>query len=222
MPAAQYPNLVGDPYAGQNSFQWLNPAAFQRPQDGSYGNLGRNALRLPGVRNVDVNAREELQLHGNREAARSAARSSTCSIIPRSGASTPDSAVTTPAAASPPARRISAKRTTIAMPELFSWLSDSASDPGGYPKPTNPAASRQRGFLLRCRPDPSHHLPGAYPKVMVTEKLRAGSSVRMSPAAGALLAVDAGATPTMLWEFARLLMPNRNLVPRSHESPLTV
>ena len=51
-----YPNLVGDPYAGQNSFQWLNPAAFQRPQDGSYGNLGRNALRLPGVRNVDVNA----------------------------------------------------------------------------------------------------------------------------------------------------------------------
>lgn len=50
-----YPNLVGDPYAGQNKFQWLNPAAFARPADGSYGNLGRNALRLPGVRNVDIN-----------------------------------------------------------------------------------------------------------------------------------------------------------------------
>ena len=51
----QYPDLVGDPYAGTNSFQWLNPAAFARPADGSYGNLGRNRLRLPGVRNVDVN-----------------------------------------------------------------------------------------------------------------------------------------------------------------------
>ena len=51
---SQYPNLVGDPYAGGNSFQWLNPAAFQRPADGQYGTLGRNALRLPGVRNVDA------------------------------------------------------------------------------------------------------------------------------------------------------------------------
>jgi hypothetical protein len=52
---SQYPNLVGDPYSGQNNFQWLNPAAFARPADGSFGNLGRNALRLPAVRNVDVN-----------------------------------------------------------------------------------------------------------------------------------------------------------------------
>jgi len=49
-----YPNLSGDAYAGQNSFQWLNPAAFTRPADGTYGNLGRNALRLPGVRNIDM------------------------------------------------------------------------------------------------------------------------------------------------------------------------
>ncbi len=52
---SQYPNLTGDPYAGQNSFQWLNPAAFTRPADGTYGNLGRNALRMPGIRNMDVN-----------------------------------------------------------------------------------------------------------------------------------------------------------------------
>ena len=51
---SQYPNLVGDPYANTNSFQWLNPAAFQRPADGQYGTLGRNALRLPGIRNVDA------------------------------------------------------------------------------------------------------------------------------------------------------------------------
>jgi len=51
----QYANLTGNAYAGQNSFQWLNPAAFTRPPDGSYGNMTRNELRLPGVRNVDVN-----------------------------------------------------------------------------------------------------------------------------------------------------------------------
>lgn len=49
-----YANLVGDPYAGQSKQRWLNPAAFQRPQDGQYGNLQRNALRMPGVRNVDA------------------------------------------------------------------------------------------------------------------------------------------------------------------------
>lgn len=50
----QYPNLVGDPYSGQTRFQWINPAAFQRPQDGQYGTIGRNSFRLPGVRNVDA------------------------------------------------------------------------------------------------------------------------------------------------------------------------
>ena len=53
--AAQYANLTGDAYAGQNSFQWLNQAAFTRPAEGSYGSLARNALRMPGVRNVDAN-----------------------------------------------------------------------------------------------------------------------------------------------------------------------
>jgi hypothetical protein len=52
---SQYPDVVGDPYAGQNKYMWINPAAFQRPLDGSYGNFHRNALRLPGVRNADAN-----------------------------------------------------------------------------------------------------------------------------------------------------------------------
>ena len=51
---SQYADLVGDPYAGQNKYQWLNPAAFQRPKEGQYGNLARNSLRMPGVRNVDA------------------------------------------------------------------------------------------------------------------------------------------------------------------------
>jgi len=51
---SQYPNLSGDPYAGNNRFQWLNPDAFTRPAEGDYGNLGRNALNLPHLTNVDA------------------------------------------------------------------------------------------------------------------------------------------------------------------------
>ncbi len=50
----QYPNLIGDPYAGQDTTQWLNQAAFARPADGTYGDLGRNALHLPAIFNVDA------------------------------------------------------------------------------------------------------------------------------------------------------------------------
>jgi hypothetical protein len=50
----QYANLTGDAYSG-GKFQWLNPAAFTRPADGQFGTTGRDAFRLPGVRNVDVN-----------------------------------------------------------------------------------------------------------------------------------------------------------------------
>ncbi|MGH9621539.1 MAG: carboxypeptidase regulatory-like domain-containing protein [Bryobacteraceae bacterium] len=49
----QYINVVGDPYAGQNSAQWINPTAFQQPLDGQYGKTGRNAFRLPWVQNLD-------------------------------------------------------------------------------------------------------------------------------------------------------------------------
>lgn len=51
---SQYPDVIGDPYAGQNKYRWFSPAAFARPQEGQYGNFHRNALRLPGVRNVDA------------------------------------------------------------------------------------------------------------------------------------------------------------------------
>ena len=39
----------------------------------------------------------------------------------------------------------------------------------------------------------------AYPNVIVTETLRAGKSVRMSPGTGALLLTEAGVMPTRLW-----------------------
>jgi hypothetical protein len=57
-----YPNVVGDPYAGQNKYRWVNPAAFQRAQDGEYGNFHRNALRMPAVRNMDANLVKNFQI----------------------------------------------------------------------------------------------------------------------------------------------------------------
>ena len=50
----QYVDVVGDPYAGQSKHRWINPDAFRRPLDGEYGNFHRNALRMPGVRNMDA------------------------------------------------------------------------------------------------------------------------------------------------------------------------
>ncbi len=52
--SSQWPNLTGNAYAGTNEFQVLNPAAFTRPADGQWGNLGRDALHLPHITNVDA------------------------------------------------------------------------------------------------------------------------------------------------------------------------
>ncbi len=50
---SQYANLVGDPYAGQNSAQWLNVGAFTRPADGTWGTTHRNQFRYPWIQNLD-------------------------------------------------------------------------------------------------------------------------------------------------------------------------
>jgi hypothetical protein len=52
------PNLVPgiDPYnvSMGPQLQWLNPAAFTQNPTGTFGNLGRNVLRVPGQINVDT------------------------------------------------------------------------------------------------------------------------------------------------------------------------
>ena len=44
----QYVDVVGNPYAGQNSAHWINPAAFQEPADGTYGTVAVMPSACPG------------------------------------------------------------------------------------------------------------------------------------------------------------------------------
>jgi hypothetical protein len=50
------PDLVPgvDPYLHGQGWRYLNPAAFAMPAPGTYGNLGRNALRGPGGNQLDL------------------------------------------------------------------------------------------------------------------------------------------------------------------------
>ncbi len=50
-------DLVGDPYPSgfdKTTSAWFNTAAFAQPAPGSFGNIGRNTLRGPGINNMDL------------------------------------------------------------------------------------------------------------------------------------------------------------------------
>ncbi len=42
------------PAGGSTSNHWINPAAFAAPAKGTFGNLGRNAFRAPGITQLDL------------------------------------------------------------------------------------------------------------------------------------------------------------------------
>jgi hypothetical protein len=63
----QRPNQVlADPYLKQGN-QWLNPAAFQAPAPGTYGNVPINAFVGPGAFNVDMGITRSFHTGGTRE-----------------------------------------------------------------------------------------------------------------------------------------------------------
>ena len=68
------PNLVGDPYAAGGTCAetrtadcWVNPAAFAQPAQFTFGNAGRNSLRGPGYKNVDLSLVKNARMSGARQ-----------------------------------------------------------------------------------------------------------------------------------------------------------
>ena len=62
--AALRPNLVSgiDSYLRGGKLLWLNPAAFAAPMPGTFGDLGRNALRGPGFSQFDLQISRDFQI----------------------------------------------------------------------------------------------------------------------------------------------------------------
>jgi hypothetical protein len=57
------PNLVGNPHlASPSPGQWFNTAAFQAPEQFTYGNVGRNTLRADWGRNLDFSIFREFPI----------------------------------------------------------------------------------------------------------------------------------------------------------------
>ncbi len=56
LPNGRYrPDYVGDPNpANPTPAAWLNKAAFEVPNTGTFGNAGRNSLRADGINNIDL------------------------------------------------------------------------------------------------------------------------------------------------------------------------
>ncbi len=59
---AQRPNLVGNPYAGGRK-QFLNPAAFATPEQGTYGNLQYDGIKGPIYNNWDAALQKNIPIH---------------------------------------------------------------------------------------------------------------------------------------------------------------
>ncbi len=45
----QRPDVIADTRGPRTTEQWFNRYAFARPATGTFGNMGRNSLRLPGI-----------------------------------------------------------------------------------------------------------------------------------------------------------------------------
>jgi len=61
--ANQRANLILPSWEGPNLIQYLNPAAFKAPATGTYGNLGVNSIRGPGMLQFDMGVSRLFTVH---------------------------------------------------------------------------------------------------------------------------------------------------------------
>jgi hypothetical protein len=80
--------VLANPYPDQQTpTQWINPAAFVQNPTGTFGTLGRNVLRGPGVLRVDASFSREFAL---RESIRLEARGEGFNVINHANFSAPN------------------------------------------------------------------------------------------------------------------------------------
>jgi hypothetical protein len=65
--ANQRPNQVSDDVYAEEGLRWLNPAAFQAPAAGGFGNLENNSLVGPSRFNVDVGLTRSFRVGGEHQ-----------------------------------------------------------------------------------------------------------------------------------------------------------
>jgi hypothetical protein len=56
------PGVPLTPPGGSNPQEWVNPAAFSMPANGTFGDLGRNAFRAPGISDVDLALAKDISI----------------------------------------------------------------------------------------------------------------------------------------------------------------
>jgi len=56
------PGVPLTPPGGSTRLEWVNPAAFAMPANGTFGDLGRNAFRAPGIAQVDLALAKDVAL----------------------------------------------------------------------------------------------------------------------------------------------------------------
>ena len=77
-PGGQRPNKISDDVYVKDGLRWLNPAAFQAPAPGTFGNLENNSLVGPRRFNVDMGVIALVPLRWRRSRSSSELRCSTC------------------------------------------------------------------------------------------------------------------------------------------------
>ncbi len=56
------PGVSLTPPGGSTPQEWVNPAAFSMPAPGTFGDLGRNAFRAPGISDVDLTLAKDIPI----------------------------------------------------------------------------------------------------------------------------------------------------------------
>ncbi len=101
------PGVSLTPPGGSTPQEWINPAAFSMPAAGTFGDLGRNAFRAPGISDVDLALAKDVSF-AERVKLRFGPICSTFSIAPSTAPPTPTYPRRT--SASSPARSAAMRR----------------------------------------------------------------------------------------------------------------